>query len=194
MNLFLALLLASFGSNVLTEKEDEDNKIAEAIERIQRFSHYLVESITRVLCRRKQGKKNNSIETNNNENEIKNQVANLDLVDTVPLPKFYNLEEFTASVLTNNDVSPINEDIEMQPMNTESTKSRPEWQILHLPPDCFPAKITKLFNCCGKCFSKSFKERWIYLRTVAHYLVEHRYFEWLIIASILASSATLVSE
>ena len=40
LNLFLALLLASFSSNVLTEKEDEEeNKISEAIDRIQRFFH-----------------------------------------------------------------------------------------------------------------------------------------------------------
>ncbi|CAF4441709.1 unnamed protein product, partial [Adineta steineri] len=40
LNLFLALLLASFGSNALNDKDDDENKIAEAIERIQRFCHF----------------------------------------------------------------------------------------------------------------------------------------------------------
>ena len=51
MNLFLALLLASFGSNVLTEKEDEENKIAEALDRIQRFVDFLISFILRVFRR-----------------------------------------------------------------------------------------------------------------------------------------------
>ena len=46
MNLFLALLLASFGSNVLAgEKEDDDNKIGEAIERLQRWFRSLIQFI-----------------------------------------------------------------------------------------------------------------------------------------------------
>jgi hypothetical protein len=54
LNLFLALLLASFGSNVLTEKEDEENKIAEAIDRIQRFVDFL---ILRLFRRKKKNSK-----------------------------------------------------------------------------------------------------------------------------------------
>ena len=38
----------------------------------------------------------------------------------------------------------------------------------------------------------SFERHWTRLRSKAHRLVEHRFFEWLIIASILASSTTLV--
>ena len=43
LNLFLALLLASFGSNVLRDrqKNDDDNKIGEAIDRIQRCLRFL---------------------------------------------------------------------------------------------------------------------------------------------------------
>jgi hypothetical protein len=51
----LALLLASFGSNVLNEKEDDENKIGEAIDRIQRFFHR---------------KKNTSIENNINKTVV----------------------------------------------------------------------------------------------------------------------------
>lgn len=46
LNLFLALLLASFGSNVLAgEKEDDENKIDEAIERLQRWFRSLIHFI-----------------------------------------------------------------------------------------------------------------------------------------------------
>jgi len=66
----LALLLASFGSNVLTEKEDEENKIAEAIDRIQRFVYFLIAFILRLFDRNKI-----SIENNINDILVDNQVC-----------------------------------------------------------------------------------------------------------------------
>jgi len=60
----LALLLASFGSNVLSgEKEDDDNKIGEAIDRIQRFFCFLIRIIFRLFSR----KKSTMIENNMDE-------------------------------------------------------------------------------------------------------------------------------
>ena len=58
LNLFLALLLASFGSNVLSEreKEDDDNKIGEAIDRIQRCFRFIFRSICRLFSRKKREK------------------------------------------------------------------------------------------------------------------------------------------
>ena len=57
MNLFLALLLASFGSNVLSgEKEDDDNKIDEAIERLQRWFRALIQYILGLFGRKKREK------------------------------------------------------------------------------------------------------------------------------------------
>jgi hypothetical protein len=83
----------------------------------------------------------------------------------------------------------------MQPMNSNSlTPLTPSTgQTLHMPPDCCPNIISKRFSSCGKCIPKHIQQRWTFLRSKAHRLVEHRYFEWLIITSILASSATLVS-
>lgn len=52
LNLFLALLLASFGSNVLSkqrEKEDDDSKIGEAIDRLQRGFRFLLRWIIRLF-------------------------------------------------------------------------------------------------------------------------------------------------
>lgn len=67
LNLFLALLLASFGSNVLAEreKEDDDNKIGEAIDRIQRCFRFIFRSIYRLFCRKKREKiaQSNTTET-----------------------------------------------------------------------------------------------------------------------------------
>jgi hypothetical protein len=42
LNLFLSLLLTSFGSNILTKNEDEENKISEAIDRIRRFCRFIL--------------------------------------------------------------------------------------------------------------------------------------------------------
>ncbi len=142
----MALLLASFGSNVLTEKEDEENKIGEAINRIQRFF--------RLFGRRK---KKTFIEDHINETVIYNQIS-------LPI---------------------IHEDIEMQSMNNNSITSSPTLEIIHMPPDCCPKIISKHFKCIPK--------RWTYIRSLAHYFVEHRYFELIIIISILISSVTLVS-
>jgi len=161
----LALLLASFGSNVLTEKEDEENKIGEAINRIQRF-----------FCLFGRRKKKTFIEDHINETVIYNQISNL------PLPS-------NTSVLLNNDLPIIHEDIEMQSMNNNSITSSPTWEIIHMPPDCCPKIISKHCTCCDKCIPK----RWTYIRSLAHYFVEHRYFELIIIISILISSITLVS-
>jgi hypothetical protein len=77
----------------------------------------------------------------------------------------------------------------MQPMNNNSTTS----QILHMPPDCCPKMISKHFSCCAKCIPKFIQEGWIHLRSLAHGMVEHRFFEWFIIINIIISSITLVS-
>ena len=81
----------------------------------------------------------------------------------------------------------------MQPMNNNSIISHQTWQILHTPSDCCPNMISKYFSCCTKCIPKMIQEQWIYLRSLVHHFVEHRFFEWFIIASILVSSTTLVS-
>jgi len=67
----LALLLASFGSNVLNDQEDDENKIGEAINRIQRFFHFMIELI---LPRKKQRQNKTSKKTNINETEVDNHV------------------------------------------------------------------------------------------------------------------------
>ncbi len=52
----MALLLASFGSNVLIENDEDENKIGEAIDRIQRFFHFLIEFFS---CRFRREKESN---------------------------------------------------------------------------------------------------------------------------------------
>ncbi|CAF0840530.1 unnamed protein product [Rotaria sordida] len=200
LNLFLALLLASFGSNVLSEKEDDENKIGEAIDRIQRFFHILIEFIFRLFRRKNQREKKTFIENNINETVIYNQSLSCreEFVDTLPLPRLYQIEEFNISLPLPDDLSTIFEDIEMQPMNNNNNNntitSRSTWQILYMPPDCCPTIISKHFSCCVKCIPKFIQEQWRHLRSLAHRFVEHRFFEWVIIASILASSTTLALE
>jgi hypothetical protein len=62
----LALLLASFGSNVLTEKEEEENKIGEAIDRILRFVDFVRKSVVRLFCQSRE----ETIVIQNNNNEV----------------------------------------------------------------------------------------------------------------------------
>jgi hypothetical protein len=66
----LALLLASFGSNVLIEKEEDENKIGEAIDRIRRFFHFLTEFICRPFRRKKQQQNDNTYIRNNIDEPI----------------------------------------------------------------------------------------------------------------------------
>ena len=113
------------------------------------------------------------------------------LYNHLPYPTSADLNRLNGSVTTSND------DIEMQPMNS-STSRTPltpvTWQVAHMPADCCPKMISKQCSCCGKCIPKCLRNRWTYLRSRAHQFVEHRFFEWLIIGSILASSTTLVSR
>ena len=77
----------------------------------------------------------------------------------------------------------------MQRINNKSIR----YEIVDIPSDCCPKMLSKHFSCCAKCIPKRIEEGWIYLRSLSHRLVEHRFFEWFIIVSILGSSTTLVS-
>jgi hypothetical protein len=78
LNLFLALLLASFGSLSERENEDDDNKIGEAIDRLQRCFRFLIRSFCRLFSR----KKTAMTESNTNETVIYNRVrSNLFIFD-----------------------------------------------------------------------------------------------------------------
>ncbi len=118
-----------------------------------------------------------------------------ELISHLPLPVLHDLEKTNGALIVTNESADINEQIEMQPMNTNSIVSTTSatWQTLQMPPDCCPKIILKHFYCCAKFIPKRIRQRWTYLRSKAHCLVEHRFFEWLIIGSILASSSTLVS-
>jgi hypothetical protein len=90
-------------------------------------------------------------------------------------------------------IEPI-ESIEMKPLNNTNPVIPSNTLFLHMPPDCCPRTISKYFDCCGYLIPPIIQRQWVYLRSKALQLVEHRFFEWLIIASILASSTTLVSR
>jgi len=78
LNLFLALLLASFGSNVLSEREkvDDDNKIGEAVDRIQRCLKFILNFFLRLICgTRKKRDKNQMIPSLTTETMYQNDVS-----------------------------------------------------------------------------------------------------------------------
>ena len=103
-------------------------------------------------------------------------------------------------ILINEGTETI-EDIEMQLLNNNTndppTPLHPtaltDDEKLHMPPDCCPKLISKHFVSYKDMVPEVIERHWTFLRSKAHRLVEHRFFEWLIIASILASSTTLVS-
>lgn len=102
-----------------------------------------------------------------------------------------------GSLVITNDSAVTIEDIELQPMNKKGSvvpSTIVTTPALPPPPDCFPRWIAKYFSCFAICIPRRIQRHWTYLRSRAHQLVEHRFFEWLIIASILTSSATLVSR
>ncbi len=90
-------------------------------------------------------------------------------------------------------IEPI-ESIEMKPLNNTNPVIPSNTLFLDMPPDCCPKTISKYFDCCEYLIPPIIQRQWAYLRSKALQLVEHRFFEWLIIASILASSTTLVSR
>ncbi|CAF3598036.1 unnamed protein product [Adineta steineri] len=204
LNLFLALLLASFGSNVLREggNDDDDNKIGEAIERIQRLFRFIVNSIVHLFCRKRQEQERmRPIANITDENLFYNRSPSSTkkrLQSIIPA-SITTLEQDKSNgslFLTNNSMK-INEDIEMQLINSHSNTLLTQLaeQNHHItPPDCFPKIISKHCSCCSLCIPKCVQRKWKLLRSKAHRLVEHRFFERLIIASILASSTTLALE
>ena len=117
-----------------------------------------------------------------------------DFLENLPRPSLSDLQNFNGTLVIPNESIRIGQEIEMQPMNrngqVHSTSTLNH--ILHMPPDCCPKFIGKRFRCFAKWIPRRIRHRWTYLRSRAHRLVEHRFFEWLIIASILASSSTLV--
>lgn len=101
-------------------------------------------------------------------------------------------------VLTNEAVEPI-EDIEMKPLNNAASPTLTNPTVFtydsngQTPPDCCSEVVLQYFSFCVPFVPEVVKKYWTLLRSKANRLVEHRFFEWLIMASILASSTTLVS-
>ncbi|CAF1538985.1 unnamed protein product [Rotaria magnacalcarata] len=190
--LFLALLLASFGSDVLSSEGEKENKIGEAINRIPRFFHFLTGHI---FCGNKR-QKDTDIKSNNNETGtcIQPFSAIEELNNNLSSPKLYTSAEVNVPVPLINDSSKVYKDIEMYPMNDDTITSRGTCQTLPMPPDCCPNMISEHFSCCAKCIPKSIEKRWTNIRGRCLRLIEHSYFEWFVIASILASSTALALE
>ena len=111
----------------------------------------------------------------------------------LPRPALSELNTSNGILTITDEPTGRTDEIEMHPMNNPSSEVSSVPAALSKPPDCFTQSISKHFKRCAPCIPKRFRQRWTYLRSRAHRLVENRYFEWLIIASILTSSTTLVS-
>jgi hypothetical protein len=60
---------------VLRESEDEENKLGEAISRIQRFVHFVIQSIARLFRRTKERQATNDTHNNIEQAVALNQVC-----------------------------------------------------------------------------------------------------------------------
>ncbi|CAF4252175.1 unnamed protein product [Rotaria magnacalcarata] len=161
LNLFLALLLNSFGSNVLTEKEDEDDKIGEAIDRIQRFFHFLIENLVYFFCGKKQRQKDADVENKNNENSLS---TTEELVNSIPSANVNQSEDINFAVPLIHDLSTTHEGTEEQPIHGETIEFHPKQSTLYTPPACCHKMILKHFSCCAKCIPQGIHERWTTIR------------------------------
>ena len=119
-------------------------------------------------------------------------------MDNLPFPTSIPIEnkpdQSHGSIVVTNEGARQTEEIEMKPLNRPINQAIQTYRsYVHMPPDCCPRMVSKHFDRFKYMIPESIQLQWTYLRSRAHRLVEHRFFEWLIIASILASSTTLVS-
>lgn len=168
LNLFLALLLSSFGADKLKmdDKDDEINKIQEAINRIRRFFRFLYFSFVKINMNTKQ------VDINDLDDEIYFDKFN----DSKILKSEFKNDKYMSTVLAIS-TSTLN--------SNESLKDAS-------PPDCFPKLFLKNFCCISE--NSIFFLQWVELRTKAYKCVEHKYFEFFIILMIIISSISLVNN
>lgn len=112
------------------------------------------------------------------------------------VPVGINLNENIDSLIIENDGRKFSENDELESIGKLQKISNPMEIVekLPLPPDCCPKFIFKRFLCCKIFIPKKFRRVWTLVRSRALQLVEHQFFERLIIGSILASSTTLASS
>jgi hypothetical protein len=169
LNLFLALLLSSFGADKLKmeEKDDEINKIQEAIDRTKRFVKFLALTAYTCLRRKLCGPENTSTEesehTDLKEKESYEKKVVPNMIIRHSMQNLEIIEDSSILTATNaNDTLPKDQS-QTRDLSFCVPYERPEtvWQNVRC----------RAFEC-----------------------VEHKYFEFFIIVMIILSSTSLVMK
>ncbi|RXG73582.1 Sodium channel protein para [Armadillidium vulgare] len=200
LNLFLALLLSSFGaSNLSAPQSDGDtNKLAEAFDRIGRFKRWIKRSILNGL-KHLRAKLTNQISDQTPDTrvdepdeviadgalgkKIGKNITHVDLpVDGVDLVDYQESDE-----------EDYNDDDEgggqMQPMMDTGSNA-----ALDYPSDCFKETCYQKCPMCVGDPDSQFWQVWAHLRLKTYQLIENKYFETAVITMILISSLALALE
>ena len=196
LNLFLALLLSSFGQLSTNDDDDEEGGIKEAINRIKRFFRFLANSIKELLRCKNKPKKSKSTYTNASNRELKSSTT-ANEIDLSIIPSLDTDIEKVAE-------TQIDEPVETDKLNPSKPglmlladldlgiPTLKESQEIFLPPDCCSPGIYNIF------FKKmdpnsELCRKWTRFRSITLQIIEHDYFEFFIIIMIIISSAALVN-
>uniref|UniRef100_A0AAN0LJ60 Multifunctional fusion protein n=3 Tax=Arthropoda TaxID=6656 RepID=A0AAN0LJ60_9ACAR len=157
-------------------------------------------------------KLNNTFESNSYFEDDNESVDSIDSqIDKINVYKEnVNQEEYTQNMKlldqrsnkklnldSNSEICKINNIANNSFLEEESTNDKLETVtadiiISEYPVDCFPETWYEKFDCCMK--DTSFWQKWRNIRCKSYIMVEHKYFETLVITLILLSSMTLALE
>ncbi|BFZ07043.1 hypothetical protein BsWGS_10081 [Bradybaena similaris] len=219
LNLFLALLLSSFGSESLSrsESEDEPNKIAEAIDRFRRFGNWVKVKIIVCIKVKLQRKKNWKPPVAPTEQpEVNGKNGKVTDGTTVSLEKSHDdvhdggLRSRAGSVISSrhqksttgsgssqcSSCSSMTDLAQAKKIDLQAEHEVNEVEVIYAkePDDCFCYICVTRCVWCAKVEKTIFGRIWWGLRCFMYRVAEHRYFDTFIITMILASSIALALE
>nr|AKH03687.1 voltage-gated sodium channel alpha subunit LNav14a21+ [Lymnaea stagnalis] len=221
LNLFLALLLSSFGSESLSRSEsaDEPNKIAEAIDRFKRFGNWVKVKIIVCIKVKLQRQKNwrpsvppsELPELNGKENAfgdgtvIAMEKTPDDFPDGAMVSRagsIYSTKDLKSPLGSHSgsshcsSCSSLSDSAQTKKIDLEGDHEINEVEIVYAkePDDCFCYSLTKRCTWCLVIEKSPIGRAWWALRCFMYRLAEHRYFDTFIIVMILLSSCALALE
>ncbi|XP_076464769.1 sodium channel protein para-like [Babylonia areolata] len=219
LNLFLALLLSSFGSENLqkSETEEEVNKLAEAINRFKRFGSWVkVKVIVCLKVRLKHGKNAKpppaNMQVSPELNGKEPLVDGVNVVEKTPddfpdgakisLSRASSINSHkkplkspTGSVASSASSSSISTDHGMDKVQADGDPEINEVDVVYKkePDDCL-CKVCMKQPLCQSLSNSNLGQKWWKVRCFMFGVTEHKYFETFIIAMILVSSVALAFE
>ncbi|XP_055878721.1 sodium channel protein type 4 subunit alpha B-like isoform X2 [Biomphalaria glabrata] len=221
LNLFLALLLSSFGSESLSrsESDDEPNKIAEAIDRFKRFGNWVKVKIIVCIKVKLQRKQNwrppppalEQQEMNGKENFLGDgtlialEKTPEDVPDGAKISRagsVYSTKDLKSPLGSNSgsshcsSCSSLSDSAQTKKIDLEAEHEINEVEIVYAkePDDCFCYSLTKRCPCCLELEKTVCGHVWWKVRCFMYRLAEHKYFDTFIISMILLSSCALAAE